>query len=70
MAYTILNRREEITVKTEVEYTFEINGENHTVTTIVSHFMPQSEEDIVKGIENRALTEQKNIEDQLLENGS
>lgn len=57
MNYKILNTREETTVITEVEYTFE-DGSVSIVN--VSHFMPKSEEDIVKGIENRFITEQNN----------
>ena len=57
MNYKILNTREEVTVITEVEYTFE---DGSTSIINVSHFMPKSGEDIVKGIENRFITEQNN----------
>lgn len=55
--YKILNTREEVTVITEVEYTFE---DGSTSIVNVSHFMPNSEDDIIKGIENRFITEQAN----------
>jgi len=59
MNYKVLNTREEVTVITEVEYTLN-NGE--VIIVNVSHFMPKSEEDIVKGIENRLVTENNNLE--------
>ncbi len=59
MNYKILNTREEVTVITEVEYTFE---DGSTSIVNVSHFMPKSEEDIIKGIENRLVTENNNLE--------
>ena len=55
--YKILNTREEVTVITEVEYTFE---DGSTSIVNVSHFMPKQEDDIIKGIENRFITEQAN----------
>jgi len=58
MNYKILNTREEVTVITEVEYTLN-NGE--VIIVNVSHFMPKSEEDIVKGIENRLITENNKL---------
>lgn len=60
MNYTILNRRVEETVITTVEYQF---GDT-TVTVDVPHFMPGSEEDIIRGIENRAVSEQALINEQ------
>jgi hypothetical protein len=59
MNYKILSRRIEETVFTTVEYDFD--GE--TVTVEVAHFMPQNEDDIILGIENRAVTEQKRLQD-------
>lgn len=58
MNYKILARRSEETVFTTVEYDFD--GE--IVTVEVAHFMPQSEEDITLGIENRAITEQRRMQ--------
>lgn len=57
MSYNILNTREQLTVITTVEYTFE---DGSTSIIDVSHFMPKSEDDIIKGIENRFITEQLN----------
>lgn len=59
MNYKILSRRTEETVITTVEYDF--NGE--VVVVDVAHFMPQSEDDIILGIENRAVTEQQRLQD-------
>lgn len=58
MNYKILARRSEETVFTTVEYDFD--GE--IVTVEVAHFMPQSEEDITLGIENRAVSEQRRMQ--------
>ena len=61
MSYTILNRTEQITVITTVEYN--ING---TIVVVdVPHFMPASEEIIIQGIENREITEAANLENNL-----
>lgn len=59
MAYTILSRRTEETVFTTVEY--DIDGT--TLVVEVAHFMPQSESDIIQGIENREVTERRKLED-------
>lgn len=58
MNYKILDRRTEQTVFTTVEYDFD----GQIVTVDVAHFMPESEQDIITGIENRAVTEQKRLE--------
>lgn len=58
MNYKILARRSEETVFTTVEYDFD--GE--IVVVEVAHFMPQSEEDITLGIENRSITEQRRLQ--------
>jgi hypothetical protein len=58
MNYKILDRRTEQTVFTTVEYDFD----GRIVTVDVAHFMPESEQDIITGIENRAVTEQKRLE--------
>ena len=57
MEYTILSRETRIstTVTTLVEYVFE--GETKQV--YVAHFEPQSEEDIIQGVINRGITEEK-----------
>lgn len=49
MKHNIINRRESITVFTEVEYTFD------GVTEIIEipHFEPKSEEEILQNIQNR-----------------
>lgn len=54
MSFKILNRTEQITVVTDVEYTFDDNTKK---VVRVSHFMPKNEDDIIKGIENRFETE-------------
>ena len=58
MNYKILDRRTEQTVFTTVEYDFD----GQIVTVDVAHFMPGSEQDIITGIENRAVTEQRRLE--------
>jgi hypothetical protein len=45
-------------LKTRVKYTFDGYGE-HIVT--ISHFNPEDIKDIERGIENRAITEQKKL---------
>lgn len=57
MSYKILNTKEQITVITTVEYTFE---DGSTLIIDVSHFMPNSEDDIIQGVKNRFITEQLN----------
>ena len=61
MSYKILNTREEVTVITTVEYTLK---DDSIVTINVSYFMPKSEDDIVKGIENRLITENNRLDEQ------
>jgi hypothetical protein len=53
MSYTILSRRTEQTVFTTVEY----NLDGQILVIEVPHFMPESEADIITGIENRQVTE-------------
>jgi hypothetical protein len=57
MSYKILSRRTEQTVFTTVEYDFD----GQIVVVEVAHFMPESEESIVAGIENRAVSEQNRL---------
>jgi hypothetical protein len=57
MSYTILSTRTEQTVFTTVEYNFD----GQLVVVEVAHFMPESEESIITGIENRAVSEQKRL---------
>lgn len=47
------------TVTTKVEYDF---GDLGKYIIDVAHFNPQSEEDIITGIENRAVSEQRKLE--------
>jgi hypothetical protein len=61
MKCTELNRREETTVYTEVEYDFD--WEKKVVE--VAHFMPKDEEEIQRGIQNRWITEEKNLQNNL-----
>lgn len=49
MEYNILNRRESLTVFTEVEFVFD--GVSETIE--IAHFEPKSEEEIVQNIKNR-----------------
>jgi len=55
MTYKILNTRTiDETLFTEVEYDF-----NGTIVVVdIPHFMPQSSQDVITGIINRAATEQ------------
>lgn len=55
--YQELSRKEEMTVKTEVKFDF-LNE-----PIIINHFMPQSEDDIQKGIMNRYESEKRAIEE-------
>ena len=57
MSYKILSRRTEQTVFTTVEYDFD----GQIVVVEVAHFMPESEESILAGIENRAVSEQNRL---------
>ena len=57
MSYKILSRRTEQTVFTTVEYDFD----GQIVVVEVAHFMPESEESIVAGIKNRAVSEQNRL---------
>jgi len=59
MEYKILNTIEEKTIKTLVKFDFL----EDPIT--ISHFMPQSEEDIIKGIENRYISEKRDLDKQL-----
>lgn len=51
MAYEILERRDSITTYTLVKYDF------LDEPVLIPHFQPQSEADIILGIENRQVTE-------------
>ena len=53
-----LNRFQEITVRTLVEFEFP-DGSKREV--LISHFMPKNEAEIQLGIENRFITEQNTI---------
>ena len=59
MKTTELNRREETTVRTEVEYEFD---DGQKVVAEVAHFMPKDEEEIQRWIQNRWITEEKNLQ--------
>jgi len=55
MEYKIIGGNTVNIVTTDVEFTFE----DGTVEVIsISHFNPKDDEDIIKGIENRYITEQ------------
>ncbi len=60
MTYTILKAEQnEQTITTTVEYNFD----GTIVTVDVAHFAPQSVKEINQNIENRALSEQKKLDD-------
>lgn len=61
MEYTITERN--TIINTHV--VFIINDQE--VEVVVSHFEPKSEEEIIKGIENRYLSEKKRIDELLIE---
>lgn len=61
MSYKILSTRSEETVFTTVEY----NLDGEVVVVEVAHFMPESEEDIRIGIENREVTERAKLATEL-----
>jgi len=50
MTYKILDRNEIITISTTVEFTFD---DNTTEVIDIQHFEPESEDIIIKNIENR-----------------
>lgn len=60
--FKILDKKEDInenqdkTVTTKVEYTFD---EKDIVTVEISHFNPQSDDDIIIGINNRSVSERR-----------
>lgn len=54
----IMPARDETTVFTKVEYNFD----GPVVVVEVAHFMPQSEDDITLGINNRGVTERRRFE--------
>lgn len=59
MTYTIKSSRQvEETIFTTVEYDFD----GVIVEVEIPHFMPQSKEDIILGIENRAVSEQRKLD--------
>jgi len=63
--YTELSRRTEQTVITEVKFTFIIKEQSYERTFSIPHFMPQSENDIATGINNREASELRNLEAEL-----
>lgn len=54
----IIPARDETTVFTTIEYDFD----GIKVTVEVPHFMPQSEDDIILGINNRGVSERRKLE--------
>lgn len=61
MEYNILERRQDITIRTEVLMTFDVDGVKHERTVDIPHFNPQNETEIVRGIENRYKSEFQNL---------
>ena len=59
MTYKEISRREQKTVFTEIEFDFD----GVKVVVEVAHFMPNSEQDILLGIENRAVTEELKLKE-------
>ncbi len=57
MGYRIIETIEQKLIITKVEYTFE---DGSTSVIDVTHFQPKNENDIIKGVENRFITEQNN----------
>jgi hypothetical protein len=53
MEYKEISRKEEITITTEVEYTFEVDGKEIKEIISVPHFCPKDEKEIQLGISNR-----------------
>lgn len=60
MSYKVLETKEQKTVITTVEFTLK-DGSSKIVD--VSHFMPKSEDDITKGIENRLISENNRLDE-------
>ena len=56
MNYRILNGSTVNIVNTDVEFTFE---DGSVEVFNIPHFNPKNDEDIIKGIENRYITEQE-----------
>ena len=68
MKYNIIGGNTVNIVTTDVEFTFE-DGSIEVIS--ISHFNPKDDNDIIKGIENRFITEQesrKNIVESIEEN--
>lgn len=63
--YKELSRRSETIVITTVLFTFEIDGKQYEKTIDVSHFCPKNEEAITLGINNRLISERKELEDDI-----
>ena len=59
-----LSRREEVTVKTLVEFTFK-DGSKKEIE--VNHFSPRNEDEIKLGLENRLISEQREIDEAKVE---
>ena len=59
--YREISRNTEVILKTLVEFTFNINGVEIIKEIEVVHFNPQSEEDIELGINNRYLSEEREL---------
>lgn len=53
-----VNERQEKTVTTKVEYTFD---EKDIVIVDIAHFNPQSDDDIIIGINNRSVSERRKL---------
>lgn len=58
MKYEILERRDEPTVKTTVRFTYDDDTE---IEVEIAHFMPADDDEITLGIQNRYVSELRNL---------
>lgn len=61
----IIETYEEKTVVTVVEFIFNIEGVEIKKQFTIPHFMPESQDDITLGIENRFISEERELIEQL-----
>jgi len=61
MEYKEINRTETKIINTLIEFTFNINGKIIIKEISISHFNPKSKEDILEGIKNRFISEERDL---------
>ena len=61
--YKEISRREEKIIRTLVEFTFNINGEEIKKEVDIPHFCPKDEKEIELGISNRFVSEERDLKE-------